>query len=913
LEEVFIRLDGKPIDVEVSATPFLYAGKPAMLTVFTDISERKRTTEANKLAYSQLANLYNTLPEAIFSFDVIQNKMLQVSPANEAVFGYSLNEFMQNGQAWYENILPQDKPMVDAGYPLLLEGKTIKHQFRILRPDGKTRWIEGIIKPNLDGNGNLVRLDGISTDITERKQAEQALQESEERYRQLLEFSPDAIVVHSKGKFVFLNPAAVHIYGAKNAQELLGKPMLARVHPDYRNIVKKRLSRTSKGKIAGLLEQKFVRLDGSVVDVEVTAIPFTYQGAPAVQMVVRDITQRKKSEQLVRDSEKRFRAIFDQAPIGVALVDTQGHPIISNTALSQMVGYSEDELSKMKFTDFTHPEDIDKDVEQFTDLKEGKITTYSMEKRYIHKNGKVVWGNLLVTLLRDENGMQQDIFGMVVNISERKRAEDAIRLSEEKYRTLVDDVNDGFYVTDDAGVFTLANPALARMMGMQNHEELLGRKFFDFVAPETAAQLGQAYSSAMQSGNAEKIINGQIVHPDGTKAFIEVKPSMIVKAGQIVGTQGVVRDVTERRQADRRIQRQLEHLLALSSIDRLIASNFDLNLSLSEILSYVIKELGVDAADILLLNPDSLMLEFGAERGFRTKAIRNGRVRLGESYAGRAALERQLVQISNMKDETDKLFQKTHLAGEDFVCYYGMPLIAKGQVKGVLEIYHRSVLEPDAEWLNFMNSLAGQAAIAIENSTLFENLQRSNSELGMAYDATIEGWSHALDLRDKETEGHTQRVTAMTLKLARQFNLCEADLLQIRWGALLHDIGKMGVPDGILLKPGPLTDEEWVAMKKHPGFAYEMLSPIHYLRNALDIPYCHHEKWDGSGYPRGLKGNQIPLAARIFAVVDVWDALKSDRPYRPSWTEEKVREHIQSLSGTHFDPQVVDAFLSLTK
>jgi putative nucleotidyltransferase with HDIG domain len=381
--------------------------------------------------------------------------------------------------------------------------------------------------------------------------------------------------------------------------------------------------------------------------------------------------------------------------------------------------------------------------------------------------------------------------------------------------------------------------------------------------------------------------------------------------GVIQGAIVVNQDITELKQGEERIRRQLEHLTALSGIDRVISANFDLKLSLSEILNHVTKELGVDAADILILNSGLQMLEYGAERGFRTKAIRNTYIRLGESYIDRAVLEHQLIQIPDLREEPKSLPLKNRLTGEDFICYYGVPLIIKGQVKGVMEIFHRATLEPDSEWFDFLNTLAGQAAIAVEIATLFESLQLSNSELFLAYDATIEGWSHALDLRDKETEGHTQRVTEMTVKLARTFGLSDAELVQVRWGALLHDIGKMGVPDGILLKPGLLTDKEWVSMKKHPGFAYDMLSPIHYLRNAIDIPYCHHEKWDGSGYPRGLKGTKIPLAARIFAVVDVWDALRSDRPYRPAWAADKVREHIRSSAGTHFDPQVVDVFMQM--
>jgi len=190
-------------------------------------------------------------------------------------------------------------------------------------------------------------------------------------------------------------------------------------------------------------------------------------------------------------------------------------------------------------------------------------------------------------------------------------------------------------------------------------------------------------------------------------------------------------------------------------------------------------------------------------------------------------------------------------------------------------------------------------------------LENSNLDLIHTYDATIEGWVYALSLKDDETMGHSQRVTYLTQLLAKKIGFSKEEIVHIRRGALLHDIGKMGVPDSILLKPGKLTDEEWVIMRKHPVFAYEMLSSIDYLRPALDIPYCHHEKWDGSGYPQGLKGEEIPLAARIFAIIDVFDALTSDRPYRKAWPYEKAIEYIKEQSGIHFDPTIVNEFLEL--
>ena len=192
-------------------------------------------------------------------------------------------------------------------------------------------------------------------------------------------------------------------------------------------------------------------------------------------------------------------------------------------------------------------------------------------------------------------------------------------------------------------------------------------------------------------------------------------------------------------------------------------------------------------------------------------------------------------------------------------------------------------------------------------------LQEAHSQLLGAYEATIEGWSHAMDLRDRETEGHSQRVTELTLRLAMANGVDTQELIHIRRGALLHDMGKLGIPDSILHKPDTLTAEEWDLMHQHPRVAYNMLHPIEYLRPALDIPYCHHEKWDGSGYPRGLKGDEIPLAARLFTVVDVWDALTSDRPYRRAWTNENALAYIKEQSGKHFDPQIVDLFFRVIK
>ncbi|MEJ2031707.1 MAG: HD domain-containing phosphohydrolase [Deltaproteobacteria bacterium] len=370
-------------------------------------------------------------------------------------------------------------------------------------------------------------------------------------------------------------------------------------------------------------------------------------------------------------------------------------------------------------------------------------------------------------------------------------------------------------------------------------------------------------------------------------------------------------EMETRKQAQEQAKSRLQHLVTLHAIDTIITSSLDLRVTLDVFLEEVAPRLEVDALVILLFNPYSQILEYGASGGFRTRGIEKTKERLGEGSAGTTARERRMTFIPDLAEEPGAFNRQTLIEGEGFVSYCAVPLVAKGQIKGVLEIFHRERLDPVPEWFEFLQSLAVQAAIAIDNATLFRDLQRSNADLILAYDTTIEGWSRALELRDKDTEGHTRRVTEMTVEMARRFGIGDDQLAHVRRGALLHDIGKMGVPDSILLKPEQLTPEEWKIMKRHPVYAFEMLSPIAYLRPALDIPYCHHEKWDGTGYPRGLKGEQIPLAARIFMVADMWDALCSERMYHEPWPRQKVCDHIQSLAGTHFDPEVVEKFLEM--
>lgn len=502
-------------------------------------------------------------------------------------------------------------------------------------------------------------------------------------------------------------------------------------------------------------------------------------------------------------------------------------------------------------------------------------------------------------------------------LAERDRSAEALARSEDSHRMILDNVNEIIYkVVAGRGL-----PPMRMEFVSNKTRDILG---YDPEELVTDPELWQGAihpddlpvvmeSTRQVMARLSTGIREYRVRNKDTGRYLWVEDKVVPHACGEGGCTllGVARDITAHKLSETVREAQVKKLEALRAIDMSISGSLDLRVTLNVIIEQALKLLEVDAVDILLYNRHDQRLQFASGTGFRTDALRHTSLEVGRSFAGRAALERRTVHFDDLDTLLGEFRRSKSFQMERFTTYYGVPLIAKGEVKGVLEIFNRSPVTADKDWVDFLDALAGQAAIAIDNSMLFDDLQSTNMELTLAYDETIEGWARALDLRDEETEGHSQRVTEMTLELAGRMRVRKNDMPHVRRGALLHDIGKMGVPDHVLLKPGKLTEEEWAVMRRHPVHAFNMLSPVNFLRPALDIPYCHHERWDGTGYPRGLKGEQIPLAARIFAVVDIYDAMTSDRPYRPALSREDVLEHIKGLAGTHLDPAVVEKFLEM--
>lgn len=833
--------------------------------------------------------------------------------------------------------------------------------YSIRTSDGRSRlWEFSSMPLGVMPDGRRLALSA-AVDVTETKDAEERLRQSEEMYRTMIEHSNDFIwTMDTEGRVTFAN-RHIDAVSAFGADALIGVRYESLVVPEDLQTVKDAHARLLDGEPQHV--DAHIRVpDGGARLVSTNSAPIWRDGRVVGTVHFgRDTTEQHESEEALRRSEEQFRTLFETMVQGVIYYSADGTITAANPAAEGILGLSLDQISGQMPADprwWTIHEDgspFPRETHPSMEALRSGMDVRNVVMGICRPNQEATrWINInAIPQFRSGEEQPYQVYTTIEDITPSKQAEMEIKRQAARAESLARMAASLNVELDlDSVVHTvcrMASRALQAPACVTLHDER--RKTFRVVAGSD--DLPSGYLEGIRPVpesicDSERLVIGDVIlvpdvrelpsHPNeqlqaqyGTRT---IACAGLARGRQLVGTLtvysfGSIREFTEdelellrglAHQAAQAItnarlfeeaNRRLGFLQALGDIDRAISGSLDLALTLDICLNRVMAQLKVHAATVLLLDPHLQVLEFAKGKGFRNRSIEGISLRLGEGYAGHAAMTREMVSVLDMRATPSPTGKSSLLDREGFVSCNAVPLIGKGQVQGVLEVFHRTPFEPDDEWLDFLRAIASQAAIAIDNARLFEAQQMAHSEMIIAYDTTLEGWSRALDLRDKETEGHSVRVTEMTVRLAEVMGAGKADMVHIRRGALLHDIGKVGIPDSILSKPGPLIEEEWQTMRKHPDYALELLSTIPFLKQALDIPYCHHEKWDGSGYPRGLEGEQIPVAARIFTVVDVWDALASDRPYRKAWPKEDVLRYIQEHSGRHFDPSVVAAFLRL--
>lgn len=870
------------------------------------------------------------------------------SPNVRQVLGYDPEGYARETLYALDFVHPEDRAYAEAALEDLLRhpGKTREFRLRLLDAWGRVR------KVRVWGR-NLLE-DPAVRGIVINVHDETELEEERARLKSVLEALPG--VVYQARVEEGQDPAyAPLIYAApRQTRGVLGYPaealledpafFFSKVHPEDRprleEAVRRAVTHPGEVQIATyrfLHGQKgaYVWLRDTVVyDPETRLLTgYTY-----------DVSEEVARERALRESEALFRTLAETAPALILLWQaedpkdpTSAHLAFVNQEALRLTGYSLEELKARPIWEFVHPQD--REVVRARGLArlkgEAPPTRYAF--RILTKEGEVRW--LDYSAARVELRGRPAVLGVGLDITEAKERERtleafaqvalALRQSENLKEMMESALDAALRITEaGAGALLLyeedpprlteeaARGFIRRIPGAPRLEEqslaALALKGQVVLSPDLKndprlREAARPHIPEGWAGLAHPLLAGKnpvgvllLAWPGGRLPT----PPELERIQVLAETIG---NAVRRAQLREKLAKRVAHLEALRQVDQAILASMDLAPSL-EILLDKLFLLPLDAAAFFLYEPREKALRLAAHRGFRTP-VPPQTLFLGQGHVGRAALTGEKVAVDDLRREPGSHPEFTREEG--LVAERAYPLLARGSLLGVLAVFTRRPWDLLGEDEAFLEALVGQSALALDSLRVLRDLQKSQRELEAAYELTLWGWAKAVELRDQETAGHTERVTALTLRLAEALGVPEEDLDDLRRGAILHDVGKIAIPDRILLKPGPLTEEEWRVMKLHPVYAYEWLSGIPFLKKALDVPYAHHERWDGSGYPRGLKGLEIPLSARIFAVADVYDALTSDRPYRKAWPKEKALAYIREEAGKQFDPEVVEAFLKL--
>jgi PAS domain S-box-containing protein len=718
------------------------------------------------------------------------------------------------------------------------------------------------------------------------------------------------IICDSRGKLVKINAEASNILGytidelpqqAADLRDFVdarmedGHPLAADVFP-FQNAL--------NGREVQTLTATIVQKAGDRIWISYSSSPVIAPNGRILGAILsfNDITARKRSE----GDRLRATALLERAQeivrLGYWEYDRRAKTVWASEVASQIYGYEGELFTLEQVQEAVRPEYRKACDDAMAALVE-RNAPYDIEFQITRvSDGAVVDIRSRAEYHRDE----QKIIGVIQDISARKASQATLQ----KLSLAVEQNPASIVITDPTGTIEYVNPKFSELTGYSQNE-VVGKNprvlKSGFSTPEMYEELWKTISggSVWQGTLCNRKKNGDLYWESAS-----ISP-IIDDRGRVTHYVAVKEDITQRVNADlelaalnERATKRLEYLQAAHRIELSIRKATELSELIPVILSEFGQALDMDATT-LWTRPDA-MAEYGVVSHQQRPDFEI--VDCVGDYRRRMVNEAGIKLRPRFVHGDD--CQVLSLSGQ--VQGYGiLPLVAHGQVVAILEFQAARLITPDDEWWNCLEMIGTVCALALHNAKLFDEVRGARDEVVGAYDATLEGWSRALDLRDRETEGHSQRVTAASVALARRLGMSDEAVIHIRRGALLHDVGKLGVPDRILGKAGPLDPAEWQIMKMHPVYAYDWLSRIPFLEPALDIPRDHHEHWDGHGYPRGLKGNEIPLAARLFTIIDVWDALTHDRPYRSAWPQEKARAYLLDEAGKLVDARLLGIFLQM--
>jgi len=916
--------------------------KAGNVFVITDVSELKHAREQLQFSEERYRMLFEKMLDGFVLFELVfdetgkpvDHRFLEVNPAYEKFTGLNARDLINKNLR--EVVTEVSDDWIQKFAHVAITGESIRFEHYSER--NKNTYEIFAYSPKYGQFAMIV------SDITQRKNAEQKSLELSRNLSELVKelrclygssiiIEDDSITFEEKIEKIikiiptaFQNPEKVAVRLSIKDREFTSTNFQKTENFLAHQIV-------LEGEAAGQLEifyLEFDRKDSEIIfsEEEVSLV---------VELCARlgEMITRQNMENARRESEARWQGIFDNSIDGILLFDDEGNIKESNQAACQSFGYTRDEMLQMQLKDLLSPEDWARLAEgwpRFLTLRKA-----TAEYRFRHKQGAsipfevrasaYVLPGLHLAMLRNltekrrHKQEQENVLTIaaVLRTAQTKSETIQVLLESLKGKLELDSIGLSFYnreknefkyelvvgmAKDFTGQVVPVNNVVAEVV-QKSLKPYIKNEILDGPDSIQTYQFLSTKTLAIIPLIAQQDILGLIV-AGKAKRFEESDVRILMSAADM-GANAIQRaDLYEM------TRRRLEQIEALHQIDLAINANTDLNSTLNVFLEQVLVHMKVDAADILTYEESSRSLIYATGKGFNRKPISHYNIRLGMGCAGNVAQTRRMRWSGNLMIDSEAQNEcSLRWPGEGFSSYCGVPLIAKGKIKGVLEMFNRKPLQPDDDWFKFLDTMAGQAAIAIDNATLFNRLEQSHLELMLAYDSTLEGWVRSLELHDLEAPGHAQRIVTLAQMLAQEAGLSGDELAHFRRGALLHDIGKIAIPVAILNKPGKLTEEEWRIVRQHPQKSFEILSGIPFLQRATDVPYYHHEKWDGSGYPHGLSGEQIPIGARIFALVDVWDALTSDRPYRKAWAVTDAVNYLREQAGKHFDPTLVEPFIQI--